>query len=106
MPLWTFLLPFALMILIGSTTFGSSERFSFGASATTAGAASFLALAFGACAGFVSGAGAAACAVSFGSGTVVLAVSGASGFFAAGAFAAFGVFGFFSSAILSQLLNT
>jgi len=46
MPVWTFLLPFALMILIGSTTaFGSSERFSsfFGSAGAPAAAASFLA---------------------------------------------------------------
>src|ERR1700743_1812747 len=47
MPLWTFLLPLALMILIGSTTaFGSRERFSsfFGSAvAVAAAAASFLA---------------------------------------------------------------
>src|SRR5450755_428151 len=42
MPVWTFLLPFALMILGFSTSSGLRERFSLGAS--TGGASSFFAL--------------------------------------------------------------
>src|SRR5688572_32191624 len=56
-PVWTFLLPLALMIFGFSTSFGSSERFSFGGSG--AAGSSFLALA-----GFLAGlAGASAAAV-------------------------------------------
>src|SRR5258707_8845291 len=81
MPLWTFLLPLALMILIGSTTaFGSRERFSsfFGsAAAGAAPAASFFA--FGAF-------------LTFGAASVAVA-AGAAGAAAGAAVSAFGASG-------------
>src|SRR4051794_13312497 len=90
MPVWTFLLPFALMILMGSTTaLGSSERFSsFLGSAGAPAAASFLAplgaltlAAFGAASAVaVAAAGAAGAASAAGAGA-----AGAAGVSAAGA---------------------
>src|ERR1700712_2587811 len=85
MPVWTFLAPFALTILICSTTaFGSSERFS--GFFSSAGAASFFEafLAFGA--GAAAGASAVAVAAASvagaaasgaGAGAAAAAVSGA-----------------------------
>src|SRR5471032_2689830 len=73
MPEMTFLAPLARTILGFSTSFGSSERFSFGGSMTAGAAASFLAaLGFGATAGAgaasgAGAAGAAGAAVVFGS---------------------------------------
>src|SRR5947208_3236104 len=87
MPLWTFLLPLALMILIGSTTaLGSSERFSsfFGSAgaAVAAPAASFLAP-FGALA--LAAFGAASAAFGAASAVSVLAAFGAASVSALGA---------------------
>src|SRR6186997_2056088 len=78
-----FLLPFALMILIGSTTaFGSSERFSsFFGSAAAAGAAAFLMvfLAFGALAGSATTATVAGASAAAGATSAVAASASASG---------------------------